>query len=215
MLAISAETRGRSPSCQRVPVGGPPIRACYRHMAVDSDRRSPPCALVIFGASGDLTARKLLPALAQLAGYAALPPEVALIGVARTPMTDTEFGDLCRRSVSGDDHPRWKDLTAAARYVHGGYDDPATYERLAEVLAECDVRHGTAGNRVFYFATPPRLFGPIALSLGKAGLSVPAGDSFIRAVIEKPFGWDESSARELYADLSSAFVVEQSFRVDH
>ena len=93
-------------------------------MTVDADRRSPPCVLVIFGASGDLTARKLLPALARLAGYGALPPEVALVGVARTPMTDDEFGDLCRRSVSGDGDERWRALTAAARYVHGGYDDP-------------------------------------------------------------------------------------------
>jgi glucose-6-phosphate 1-dehydrogenase len=184
-------------------------------MNVDADRRSPPCVLVIFGASGDLTARKLLPALARLAGYGALPPQVALIGVARTPMTDDEFAERCRRSVSGEGQSRWKDLTAAARYVGGGYDDPATYQRLAEVLAECDDRHGTAGNRVYYFATPPRLFGPIAMSLGKAGLSVPAADSFIRAVIEKPFGWDEASARELYADLSSAFVEEQIFRIDH
>src|SRR3712207_5750620 len=91
----------------------------------DPDRRSPPCVLVIFGASGDLTARKLLPALERLAGYGALPPEVALVGVARTPMSDADFGELCRRSVSGDD-PRWRELTAAARYVHGGYDDPAT-----------------------------------------------------------------------------------------
>ena len=184
-------------------------------MTVDADRRSPPCVLVIFGASGDLTARKLLPALERLAGYGALPPEVALVGVARTPMTDEEFGDLCRRSAAGEGHPRWKELTAAARYVSGGYDDPATYQRLAEVLAECDRRHGTAGNRVYYFATPPRLFGPIAVSLGKAGLSVPSGDGFVRAVIEKPFGWDEVSAKELYADLSSAFVEEQIFRIDH
>jgi glucose-6-phosphate 1-dehydrogenase len=184
-------------------------------MTVDADRRSPPCVLVIFGASGDLTARKLLPALERLAGYGALPPEVALVGVARTPMSDAEFGDLCRRSAAGEGDPRWKDLTAAARYVSGGYDDPATYQRLAEVLAECDGRHGTAGNRVYYFATPPRLFGPIAVSLGKAGLSAPSGDGFVRAVIEKPFGWDEVSARELYADLSSAFVEEQIFRIDH
>src|SRR4051795_6576338 len=184
-------------------------------MASESERKSPPCVLVIFGASGDLTARKLLPALERLAAYGALPGEVALVGVARTPMSDEEFGDLCRSSVSGEDHPRWNDLTVAARYVHGGYDDPATYERLAEVLGECDVRHGTAGNRVFYFATPPRLFGPIAVSLGKAGLSVPDGDAFVRAVIEKPFGWDEDSARDLYVDLSTAFVEEQIFRIDH
>jgi glucose-6-phosphate 1-dehydrogenase len=117
--------------------------------------------------------------------------------------------------VAGNGNARWKELTAAARYVHGGYDDPATYHRLAEVLAECDRRHGTGGNRVYYFSTPPRLFGPIALSLGKAGLSTPTGDSSVRAVIEKPFGWDEDSARELYADLSSAFEEEQIFRIDH
>src|SRR3954449_7553296 len=181
----------------------------------ESDRRSPPCALVIFGASGDLTARKLLPALERLAAYGALPPEVALIGVARTPMSDEDFSRYCREKVSGDGNQRWAELTRAARYVPGGYDDPATYQRLAEVLAECDQRLGTAGNRVYYFATPPRLFGPIAISLGKAGLSVPDGDAFVRAVIEKPFGWDEGSARDLYADLSTAFVEEQIFRIDH
>jgi len=199
----------------REPVRGPANRACFHCMDVDPNRRSPPCVLVIFGASGDLTARKLLPALARLAGRGALPPEVALIGVARTPMTDQEFADRCRRTVPDEGQARWRELTAAARYVSGDYDDPTTYQRLAEVLAECDRRHGTAGNRVYYFATPPRLFGPIAVTLGKAGLSVPAGDSFIRAVIEKPFGWDETSARELYADLSSAFVEDQIFRIDH
>jgi glucose-6-phosphate 1-dehydrogenase len=124
-------------------------------MNVDADRRSPSCVLVIFGASGDLTARKLLPALERLAGYGALPPEVALVGVARTSMTDAEFGSRCRRSVSGAANACWKDLTAEARYVEGDYDDPATYQRLADVLADCDHRHGTAGNRVYYFATHP------------------------------------------------------------
>src|SRR5687768_17002998 len=113
-----------------------------RRMNVEADRRSPPCVLVIFGASGDLTARKLLPALERLAGYGALPPEVALVGVARTPMTDTEFGSLCRRTVGGSDHARWKQLATRARYVHGDYDDPATYQRLSEVMAECDDQLG-------------------------------------------------------------------------
>src|SRR3954465_15172469 len=185
----------------------------------DQDRRSPACALVIFGASGDLTARKLLPALERLGAHraippagarvrraasGAIPPEVALIGVARTPMTDEEFSAYCRKAVAGTDNPRWAELTAHARYVSGGYDDPATYARLAEVLGECDRNRGTAGNRVYYFSTPPRLFGPIALSLGKAGLATPEGDGFVRAVIEKPFGWAEESARALYAELSSA-----------
>jgi glucose-6-phosphate 1-dehydrogenase len=183
-------------------------------MATEQDRRSPACALVIFGASGDLTARKLLPALERLAAYGALPSELALIGVARTPMTDEEFSDYCRTTVAGG-NSRWSELAAAARYVPGGYDDPATYQRLSEVLADSDRIHGTAGNRLYYFATPPRLFSPIALSLGKAGLGTPAGEGFVRAVIEKPFGWDEASARELYTDLSSAFTEEQIFRIDH
>ncbi|MGY1666440.1 glucose-6-phosphate dehydrogenase [Geodermatophilus sp. SYSU D00696] len=183
--------------------------------ATDLARRSPPSVLVVFGASGDLTARKLLPALERLAAYGALPPEVALVGVARTPMTDEEFGSYCRTTVAATDDPRWTELTASARYVAGDYDDPGTYSRLAEVLADCDRRHGTAGGRVYYFATPPRLFGPIAVNLGKAGLGTPAGEGFVRAVIEKPFGWDEASARDLYTELTTAFTEEQIFRIDH
>src|SRR4051794_9205061 len=193
---------------------GPPGRGAPP-MTTDSDRRSPPCALVIFGASGDLTARKLLPAVEQLAGYGALPAEVGLVGVARTPMSDEEFRAYCRQRAPGEGNARWAALTAGARYVAGDYDDPATYARLAEVLGACDRDPGTAGNRVYYFATPPRLFGPIATSLGKAGLSRPTDGDFVRAVIEKPFGWDEDSARDLYTDLTSAFDEEQIFRIDH
>src|SRR3954451_13593818 len=184
-------------------------------MAGDSERKSPPCVLVIFGASGDLTARKLLPALERLAAYGALPDEVTLLGVARTPMSDEEFRAYCREKVSGAGNQRWAKLTGTARYVSGGYDDPATYARIADVLGECDRSAGTGGNRVYYFSTPPRLFGPIALSLGEAGLSGPEGEALVRAVIEKPCGWDDESARELYSDLSSAFTEEQIFRIDH
>src|SRR3954466_8123109 len=163
----------------------------------ESDRRSPACALVIFGASGDLTARKLLPALERLAAYGAIPAEGALISVARTPLTDEEVSAYCRKAVDGTDNPRWAELTATARYVHGGYDDPATYARLAEVLGECDRNRGNAGNRVYYFSTPPRLFGPIALSLGKAGLGTPECDSFVRAVTEKHCDCGEDSSRHV------------------
>jgi glucose-6-phosphate 1-dehydrogenase len=183
-------------------------------MTPDTDRRSPPSALVIFGASGDLTARKLLPALEQLARRGALP-EVSLIGVARTPMTDEEFQAYCREKVPGHGDARWQQLIGRARYVYGGYDDPATYARLADVLGECDRSYGAQGNRVFYLATPPQLFGPIGRSIGKAGLGTSPHDGFVRAVIEKPFGWDETSARELYADLSTAFTEDQIFRIDH
>jgi glucose-6-phosphate 1-dehydrogenase len=192
-----------------------PTPECRGEEMTDRDRRSPPCALVIFGASGDLTARKLLPALERLAAYGALPDGVVLVGVARTPMGEDGFRSYCREQVAGTDHDHWSKLTGAARYVVGGYDDPATYERLAAVLDECDSTAGTDGNRVYYFATPPRLFGPIAVGLGKAGLGRPTGAGFVRAVIEKPFGWDEDSARDLYADLSTAFIEEQIFRIDH
>lgn len=187
-------------------------------MSVDPDRQAPPCVFVIFGASGDLTERKLLPALDRLAAQGGLPRELALIGVARTPMSDEEFRAHCRQAANsggGTGSAAWNLVMESTRYVSGGYDDPATYERLAEVLEHCDRRIGTAGNRVYYFATPPRLFGPIAVSLGKAALNNGSGGGFARVVIEKPFGWDEQSARELYGKISSAFTEEQIFRIDH
>jgi glucose-6-phosphate 1-dehydrogenase len=184
-------------------------------MTTESERGAPACALVIFGASGDLTERKLLPAIEQLAAEGALPAEVALIGVARTAMSDEEFRERCRRSAPAAGNQRWADLVDSARYLAGGYDDPATYARLSDVLDECDQTRGTAGNRVFYFSTPPRLFGTIAVCLGKAELTRPRSNNFIRAVIEKPFGWDEASARDLYSELMSAFDEDQIFRIDH
>ncbi len=131
---------------------------------VESARRAPPCVLVIFGASGDLTARKLLPALERLAAYDRLAPEFALVGVARTPMTDDEFAERC------GGRPRWPAATGGAELVDVGPLRAAAAtttrrptHRLAEVLDECDRTRGTAGNRVYYLATPPRLFGTIAV----------------------------------------------------
>jgi glucose-6-phosphate 1-dehydrogenase len=176
--------------------------------------RTSPCALVIFGASGDLTARKLLPALGRLAADGALAPEVALMGVARTAMTDDEFRSRCRQAMQASG-PGVDQLITGARYVAGGYDDPAMYTALEQLVTELDQHHGTDGNRVHYLATPSRLFGPIAVRLGAAGLDKPSAGGFARLVIEKPFGWDEQSARELYAEISSVFAEEQVFRIDH
>ena len=116
----------------------------------------PPCVLVIFGASGDLTERKLLPAIERLATFGRLPKQLALVGVARTPMTDDEFRAHCASAAARSEpaSPEWLDVLAGARYVSGNYDDLSTYERLRDVLAECDASRGTAGNRVYYFATP-------------------------------------------------------------
>jgi glucose-6-phosphate 1-dehydrogenase len=187
-------------------------------MPDDSDRRSPPCTLVIFGASGDLTERKLLPAIERLAAHGRLPAEVALVGVARTAMSDQEFADRCRVAAKRDGHEenkQWHDLVSNVRYVSGGYDDPKTYRRLAEVLDECDACRGTSGNRVYYLATPPTLFGQIATKLASVGLNHGAGDGYARMVIEKPFGWDEESARDLRCEISTGFDESQIFRIDH
>jgi glucose-6-phosphate 1-dehydrogenase len=185
-------------------------------METEAARRAPACALVIFGASGDLTERKLLPAIRELAAHHRLHPEFALVGVARTAMSDEEWADRCLSDHTGGESaaPEWAPK-ASFRYVSGGYDDPETYHRLAEVLAECDRTLGTASHRVFYLATPPRLFGIIAVQLGKSGLNVSAEGTWARLVIEKPFGWDEASARSLYADISGSFDEPRIFRIDH
>src|SRR5579875_2215830 len=121
-------------------------------MTTEPVRQAPPCALVIFGASGDLTERKLLPAVAQLARQGHLNEHFALIGVARTDRSDEEWAELVRQVA------RDNDGDGCLRYVSGGYDDGETYDKLAKVLTECDESLGTDANRVFYLSTPPRLF---------------------------------------------------------
>ena len=164
-----------------------------------------------------MTARKLLPAIERLATFNRLPEHFALVGVARTAMSDADFRELCSKAGARSDgtSEQWSRVLADARYVSGAYDDPETYEKLRAVMRECDETLATAGNRVYYLATPPKLFGEITVALGKSGLSVGADGGTARAVIEKPFGWDEQSARELYVDVSSAFAENDIFRIDH
>jgi glucose-6-phosphate 1-dehydrogenase len=176
-----------------------------------SERNAPPAAVVIFGASGDLTRRKLVPALESLARAKRLPARFAVVGVARTPMSDDEFRSL----VLGEGgHSVMPDLTEGYRYLSGGYDDPDTYRRLGELLDGLDRDRGTGGTRVFYLATPPQAFAPIATGLGAAGLNQPDG-GVARVVIEKPYGTDERTALELDRTVHAAFEEEQVFRIDH
>ena len=183
----------------------------------DSTDLAPPCTLVIFGASGDLTARKLVPAIERLATFDRLPESFALVGVARSPMTDEEFRSRCRDAAKRSEGPsaQWERLVSTARYVSGGYDDPETYATLAGVLDELDRSSGTEGNRAFYLATPPNLFAEVSVNLGKAGLNVGGGNGWARIVVEKPFGWDEASSRQLYVDIASAFDEHRIYRIDH
>ena len=179
----------------------------------------PPVALVMFGASGDLTARKLLPALASLAGEGSLPDGFGLIGVARTEWSDDDFRDHCREAVP-DAKPVWAEIVKRFRYISGNYDDDATFTKVGQVLTELDSPDGggggTAGNRIYYLATIPSLFGEVAQGLGRHGLNQPGtGGNFARLVIEKPFGHDLATAMALDETLHKSFDEHQIYRIDH
>jgi glucose-6-phosphate 1-dehydrogenase len=182
---------------------------------LESDRRAPPCVLVVFGASGDLTSRKLMPALAQLAGNRRLPPAFAVVGVARTELSDDDFR---KRMLEAVDKPSaaWENLVAGFRYVAGDYSHPDTFDALKKVLDEVDAERGTGGNRVYYLATVPQVFGEVAGALAQHGLNKPRDEgSFVRIVVEKPYGRDLESARALDAEMHAAFDEEQVYRIDH
>jgi len=188
------------------------------------DRATEPCQLVIFGASGDLTHRKLLPAIYNLAQAQLVPPSFNVVGFARQPIGDDGFRQRLRDGVAQSSEVRQRDegtLNALAdrmHYVTGNFDDPRAFATLKSALAEFDQRYGTGGNRIFYFATPASLYGGIAEQLHAAGLTSaadgkPAG--FVRFVVEKPFGRDLASARALNAELLRFVTEDQIYRIDH
>ena len=184
---------------------------------LEAERRAPPCVLVVFGASGDLTARKLLPAVERLAARRLLPTAFSVVGVARTEWGDDEFRSHATAAAEGSG-PEWASLVSRFRYVAGDYREAATFEQLRRVLDEIDAAHGTGGNRVFYFATVPQVFGMLAKALDAHGLAKRAVDgprAFVRIVIEKPFGRDLASARALDAELHEVFDESQLYRIDH
>jgi glucose-6-phosphate 1-dehydrogenase len=184
------------------------------------ERPGDPCAIVIFGATGDLTKRKLLPSLYNLRANHLLPHEFAMVGVARKECDDDGFRELMTRDIgefaTGPVDPAlWGDFRSRLHCVSGDTSDPATYRRLAERLAELDREHHTAGNALFYLATPPDAFGPVAKRLGEAGLLREGDGRWRRLVIEKPFGHDLESARALNDELRSVLSEHQIFRIDH
>jgi glucose-6-phosphate 1-dehydrogenase len=179
-----------------------------------------PCVLVIFGASGDLTRRKLFPALYNLAEDGLLPENFAVLGVARPRIAADEYRQQMQeqvRDAEGEplDQQKWNAIVDRLQYVTGEFDDAELYARLRELLAELDRKHGTPGNYLFYLAVPPALFGTVALHLGSAGLSEERSGRWRRVIVEKPFGHDVASARALNAALSTAFAERQIYRIDH
>lgn len=183
-----------------------------------------PCALVIFGASGDLTGRKLLPGVYALAKNRMLPSAFAVVGFARRPISDAEFRDKMKSSVQKYarsqplDEPVWDDLARGMRYVQGAFDDATAYRKLKETLEELDRTRGTAGGRTFYLAVPPDAVRGIVEQLVEAGLCPRPdgpGTPYARVIVEKPFGVDLASAKQLNRDLLGLLDERQVFRIDH
>ncbi len=164
-----------------------------------------PCALVIFGAAGDLTKRLLLPSLRNLESAGLLPEQFAVVGVARQALSEQQF----RERFTGDP------LAPRLHYVQADFSDQDGYARLAEKLAEIDRTQGTAGNYLFYLATAPEYFLDVTNRLASAGLLQQEGGRWRRVVVEKPFGYDLDSARALNAGLAKVAGEEQIYRIDH
>jgi glucose-6-phosphate 1-dehydrogenase len=178
------------------------------------------CALVIFGASGDLTKRKLLPALYNLAKKDLLPKEFAMVGCAIEPFAEEEFRkqvheDL-KQFAGAPDQCRFCDwLLERLYYLSGDFKDPQYYQRIKPLLAEVDQKHGTQGNYFYYLATTPSLFGEVIRQLGDAGLAEQANGEWRRVVIEKPFGHDLDSAKSLNREIKQVLAEDQIYRIDH
>jgi glucose-6-phosphate 1-dehydrogenase len=187
------------------------------------ERRAPACAVVIFGANGDLTQRKLLPALYRLAYDRRLSSSFAVIGISRTPLSDDQFREKMREGVekfSEDtkfDQELWNTFAAGLFYVAGDVEDKELYKRLASRLEEIEKARQTGGNLLFYLATQPSQYAPVALGLGSVGLgdADEKGEKWRRLIVEKPFGHDLASARELSNQLHQVFREQDVYRIDH
>jgi glucose-6-phosphate 1-dehydrogenase len=181
---------------------------------------SDPCVMVIFGASGDLTKRKLIPALHNLAKDGLLAEQFAVVGVSRSEMTHEEFREKLTREVQefspGEVDPKiWDWLVERLYYSPGDVQLEGSFERLAAVLGEVNERHNAGGNYLYYLATAPRFFAPTVDQLGQSGLSMEEGDTWRRVIFEKPFGSDYESAKALNRDIQRVLDEKQIYRIDH
>jgi len=195
------------------------------------DRRIPrlagPCVLVLFGVTGDLASKKLLPAIYDLANRGLLPPGFSLVGFARRAWKDEDFAQVTHDAVKA--HARtpfredvWNQLSEGIRFVQGEFVDDAAFDQLARTVADLDAQRGTGGNYAFYLSVPPGGFPLVVRQLQRSGLSQPVEPTtrggyqpWRRVVIEKPFGHDLASARELNAMLDAVFPASSVFRIDH
>jgi len=177
-----------------------------------------PCVMVIFGASGDLTKRKLLPAVYTLFRERLVSPNFSVVGFSRTEMSDDDFRSRMREAAEEFGGPvdtsTWSKFAQGLRYISGQPHHPEEYKKLAAALEQLDRERGTGGNRVYYLAVPPSSFSPIVRNLQSAGLEH-AEHGWARVIIEKPFGHDLESAKALNRELTEVFREEQIYRIDH
>ena len=183
-------------------------------------RVADPCIMVIFGAAGDLTRRKLIPALYNLAKADLLSREFAILGIAHNPMSDDEFRkklteDIHNYAGSEIDSAIWEWFTHRLYYVKGDFEDPSVYSQLKATLEKLDQEHSTHGNYFFYLATAPNYFGMIVEQLASAGLMEEKDGHWRRVIVEKPFGHDLESAKALNQKLLTFASEKQIYRIDH
>jgi glucose-6-phosphate 1-dehydrogenase len=200
------------------------LSAGHNPLRDPADRRlnriAGPSSLVIFGVTGDLSRKKLMPAVYDLANRGLLPPGFALVGFARRDWQDQDFGAQVKESVKQYARTPWSEevweqLATGIRFVSGEFDDDAAFDRLKEVIEKLDKERGTNGNHAFYLSIPPKAFAQVCQQLSRSGLASPEPDEFRRVVIEKPFGHDLESSRELNDVVESVFPPESVFRIDH
>ncbi|MGH3508662.1 MAG: glucose-6-phosphate dehydrogenase [Nocardioidaceae bacterium] len=199
-------------------------RAYVNPLRDPDDRRLPriagPCGMVIFGVTGDLSTKKLMPAIYDLANRGLLPPGFSLVGYARRDWANEDFAKVVHDSVQAYSRTEfreevWDQLAEGFRFVPGDFADDVAFDQLCRTIQDLDKVRGTGGNHAFYLAIPPRFFGPVVGQLKKHGLADPRPNSWRRVVVEKPFGSNLETARQLNAVISEVFPPEAVFRIDH
>jgi glucose-6-phosphate 1-dehydrogenase len=200
------------------------ISATHNPLRSPADRRlnriAGPSALIIFGVTGDLSRKKLMPAVYDLANRGLLPPGFGLVGFARRDWTDQDFEKEVHDAVqkyarTPFDEDVWRQLKVGIRFVQGEFDDDAAFDTLKDTLAELDRDRGTMGNHAFYLSIPPKSFPQVTEQLRRSGLAEQQPGTWRRVVIEKPFGSDLTTARELNDVVESVFPPDSVFRIDH
>jgi glucose-6-phosphate 1-dehydrogenase len=196
----------------------------FNPLRVDSDRRlnriAGPSGLIIFGVTGDLSRKKLMPAVYDLANRGLLPPGFSLVGFARRDWEDQDFMEVVHEAVKSYARTEyreevWQQLAQGIRFVPGEFGDDKAFEKLKETIELLDEERGTMGNHAFYLSIPPKAFPEVTEQLRRSGMAEAKDGEWRRVVIEKPFGSDLKTARELNAVVESVFPPDSVFRIDH